>query len=314
MRARRGFALMASLWFMVAIAALSLEIASTGRDRRLAAANGVEEHQARSAALSGIDHARARLSRVAIEGGDRSSWRDARRLVDPWYSMRDSLAGSMGAQRYTVRMHDLGARLNLATATDADLRRYFNVLRIDAAHAEALIDALRDWTDADDHRRTSGAERDDYLRSGARDLPRNGPLASVRELLSVRGFSPELVARIEGDLAVRGTGQVNVNSAARSVLLALPGFTEAAADALVRLRETDGRVGGWADLVNAVPRQARAPLEAASVQLLPRLSYETRELLVESAGMVDGSPVVVRAEAVVVRGGTAVFVTWLEER
>lgn len=314
MRARRGFALMASLWFVVAIAALSLEIASTGRDRRLAAANGVEEQQARSAALSGVDHARARLSRVAIEGGDRSSLRDARRLVDPWHRMRDSLAGSMGAQRYTVRMHDLGARLNLATATDADLRRYFNGLRIDAAHAEALIDALRDWTDADDHRRTSGAERDDYLRSGARDLPRNRPLASVSELLSVRGFSPEVIARVEDDLAVRGTGQVNVNSAARSVLLALPGFTEAAADALVRLSETGGRVGGWADLVNAVPRQARAPLEAASVQLLPRLSYETRELLVESTGMVDGSPVAVRAEAVVVRGGTAVFVTWLEER
>lgn len=305
---------MASLWFMVAIAALSLEIANGGRARRLAAANGMEEQQARSAALSGVDHARARLSRVAAEGGDRSGWRDPRRLTDPWHSMWDSLGGAMGTARYAVRLHDLGARLNLATTSDAELRRYFAALRIDAARAESLIDALRDWTDADDVRRARGAERDDYLRMETRDLPRNAPLGSVGELLSVHGYSPDIVSRIAGDLAVRGTGQVNVNSAGRHVLLALPGFTDPAADALVRLREGGRRVGSWGELIDAVPRQARAPLEAASTQLLPRLAYETRELLVESVGTVEGSPVAVRLEATVVRGGTAVFVTWLEER
>jgi type II secretory pathway component PulK len=314
MRSRRGFALMASLWFMVAIAALSLEVANGAQNRRVAAANGLEEQRARSAALSGIDHARARLSRIIVEGGDRSSWRDPRNLTDPWHRVRDSLGGAVGDARYSVRLHDLGARLNLHHATDAELRRYFGALRIDASRAEALIDALRDWTDADDHRRLNGAERGEYLRAGARDLPRNAPLGSVDDLASINGFSKELLARMRDDLTVLGSGQVNVNTARRTVLLALPGFTEASVEALVRLRESQRHIASWSELVSAVPRQSRAPLEAAASQLLPRLAYVAREIWVESRGVVDGSPVVVAMDAVLVRGGQAVFVTWSETR
>jgi general secretion pathway protein K len=310
MRARKGFALMASLWLTVAIAALSLRVSTEARDFRLAAANSLEGQRAKAAAVSGVDHARARLSRIIVEGGDRRGWRDPQRLADPWFRLDTALASVLGDMRYEVRLHDLGGRLNVNRATDADLRRYFTGLRIDAARVEAMVQGIADWKDADDNRRTQGAERDEYLRGGAQTLPRNGGLASVEELTNVAGVSPELMRRVRSDFTVRGTGQINVNSASRSVLLSLPGFTEQAAEVIVREQEAGRRVPNWNALVNLVPRQARAPLEGASGQLISRVIYETREVGVESTGRVEGSPVEARTAAVLVRAGTNVFVTW----
>jgi general secretion pathway protein K len=310
MRTRGGFALMASLWLTVAIAALSLSISAEARDRRLTAANALEGQRARAAALSGVDHARARLARITVEGGDRRGWRDPRRLVDPWFRLDSALVAAVGDARYEVRLHDLGGRLHVNRATEPELRRYFTALRMDAWRAEALVQAIADWRDADDGPRVQGAERDEYLRAGAVALPRNAGFATVAELGAVNGMTPELLLRVEQDFTVLGTGQVNVNAASRAVLLALPGFTEAAADAVVRERDADRRIGSWNELVNAMPRNARAPLDAAAAQLLGRLSYETREVGAMSVGAIDGSPVRVSVEAVLVRAGEHVFVTW----
>ena len=49
MTTRRGFALMASVWLMVAIAAVAFEVSWLTRVRRLAAANVLEDTQARAA-------------------------------------------------------------------------------------------------------------------------------------------------------------------------------------------------------------------------------------------------------------------------
>ncbi len=50
MRQERGFALLAALWILVALSTLSLEVSLVARQRRLAAANRLEEVQARVAA------------------------------------------------------------------------------------------------------------------------------------------------------------------------------------------------------------------------------------------------------------------------
>lgn len=314
MRARKGFALVASLWLMVTIAALSLEISNSARNHRLGAANTLEMQQARAAAVSGVDHARARLARIIDEGGDRRSWRDPRHIADPWFSFDTVLVASSGRQRYTVRLHDLGSRLNVNTATEDELRRYFTALRTDAARVETVVQGILDWLDADDHRRLHGGERDDYLRAGSRALPRNAAVDGVEELAGVSGMTPALLRHARRDLTTLGTGRVNVNRASRPVLMSLPGFTEAAADELVRAAGGGRRIGSWTDLVNLVPRQARAPLQAASAQLLAKLTYETREVAAESIGTVDGSPVRAAVGATLVRAGSHVFVTWSVER
>jgi type II secretory pathway component PulK len=314
MRSRKGFALMAALWLMVAIAAVSLEISTQARDRRLAAANALETQRARSAAASGVDHARARLARLIAEGGSRRTWRDSSHAQDPWFSLDTLSQFAMGDERYTVRLYDLGARLNVNATSEADLRRYFEALGLDPARAETAADGILDWIDAGDVRRVRGAERTDYVAVGARDLPRDGPVDRVDELASVRGMTPELMARVRVDFSVMGSAQVNVNTASAAVLRALPGFTASSADVIVRWRSGGQRIGDWNELLNLVPRPARASLESSGGVLMARLAYDTREVGVESIGTVDGSPVRVVIEAQLVRGGTAVFVTWSAAR
>jgi general secretion pathway protein K len=310
---RRGFALMAALWLLVAISAVSLELSVLARSRRLAAANSLEGMRARAAAESGIEHARARLARRVVEGGDGGTWNDPVAILDPWHgvdsTLRDSVVMDDGAA-YRISVADLGAKLNLNQAGDDDLRRYFTAKSVDAVSADALAQAIADWRDADDFRRLRGAERDDYLKAEAPELPRNGPFESVDELRFVKGMTPGLLAKIRDDLTVFGSGLVNVNSANSAVLVSVPGITPLAAEIIVGARAAHRRIESIRQLTDLLPTQAREPLERAIASAAARLTFDTHEVEVRSEGWIVGSPVHVREEAVLVRGGSTAVVTW----
>ena len=312
---RRGFALIAAIWLVVAISSVSLEVALVTRDHRLATANRLEGASARAAAESGVEHARARLARVLVEGGDRHTWNDVQALVDPWHRLDGLLPDSivMGDATYRVTFVDLGARLNINKVGEADLRRLFAAERIDAAKADALAQTIMDWRDPDDFRRGHGAEQADYLKAGLAELPRNAPFESVDELRSVLGMSAEILDRFRDDFTVLGSGQVNINSAARAVLMALPGMTELGAQIIVRAQQARRRIASFQELSDLLPAEARDPLQRAMSELLPRVTFATTEVLVESEGQLAGSPVRARMEAVIARGGQTAFVVWRQE-
>ncbi len=56
---------------------------------------------------------------------------------------------------------------------------------------DEIADAILDWLDADDEAREYGAEIEYYSELNPPYVPKNGPLASVEELLLVRGMLPE---------------------------------------------------------------------------------------------------------------------------
>ena len=315
-RPRRGFALIAAVWLMVAMSAVGLEVALVARDHRLAAANALEGATVRAAAASGVEHARARLARALVEGGTRRSWNDVQSIVDPWHHLDGMMPDStvMGGGSYRVRLTDLGTRLDINSVTEADLRRFFVAQRIDAAQADALAQAMMDWRDADDFKRGRGAERDDYIKAQAAELPRNAPFESVDELLQVRGMSRAIFARVRNDMTTLGSGQINVNAAPREVLMALPGITELAAQIIVRAQQSRRRIGSLQELTDLLPAQARGPLQEQMAVMLPRVAFATTEVLVESDGRLAGSPAHSEMEAVIARGGQTAFVVWRQER
>ena len=310
-RGERGFALVAAMWLLVALSIVGLELAREGRARRLAAANVLEASQARAAARAGLEHVRSRLAWRAARA-EQGAFGSARAVLDPWAGL-DSMPFepvALGAARYAVRIRDVGTALHLNRASEDEVRRLFVALRVDAGEADRLAQAILDWRDSDDLHRARGAEREAYERAGAAELPRNGPFQALSELLAVRGTTPDLYARVRPYLTLLGSGQVNLLAAERPVLLALPGMTEEAVEALLRLRRRGRALADVSGLGRELSPRARQVFDAALPELLGRTTVETREIEAVSEGWVPDGPIRVRAEGLFARSRGAVFFVW----
>jgi len=311
MRSRRGFALLASVWLMAAIAAVALEVSLLTRVRRLATANVIEDEQARAAAAAALEHARAQLARALAEAGAPN----AVSAADPWRlaaGSRDTVR--LDGESYVFDVRDDGATLDANRAGEEEIGRLFAACGADAAAASSAAQRIADWKDADQHRRSQGAERAEYLAAGVRVLPRDGPVQRVSELNDVLGLPAGPWACVRSALTVGGTGQVNVNSAPREVLRALPGISAASAEAIVASRRDGAPISNFQEFVARMPPALRDEALRASDRLLPWLAYDTYAVRVHAVGWVPGSPVRVTATALMVRGGGSVFVQWREFR
>jgi len=134
---------------------------------------------------------------------------------------------------------------------------------------------ILDWQDTDNDTNPEGAESDFYETLEPPCIAKNGPILSLRELLYVRNISydvylgrklyrnvfldripnedPSVLFDVDkhgSDLGlidiftVYGTGQININTAPRVILAALPGLDEATAEAILSHRSgEDGRPG-----------------------------------------------------------------------
>jgi len=311
-RSVRGFALLSALWLLVALSALALEVSVVARHRRLIVANTLESVRGERAAASGVEHERARLARLPVRGGDGASWNGAGSAVDPWQHAGSSATDTVALGDdafYAVASVDVGTLVNINVVDEVGLTRFLTASSIDPMTADAFAQAIMDWRDADDFRRLRGAERDDYIKNGARELPSNGPFEAADQLRFVRGMSRSILSHIEPQLTVFGSGQVNVNKASEPVLLSLPGMTTLAAAAIAGAQRGHRRIENLRQLLDLLPVPARMALEQNPIGAA-RLAFETHELELRSVGWLKGSPVRVHETALVTRIGTTPLVTW----
>lgn len=311
-RRARGFALMSALWLVVALSTLALELSVIARHRRLAVANTLESVRAELAAVSGIEQERGRLALLLAQGNERSSSIDAAAFVDPWWpaetGARDTTTLGDGAA-YTVTVADIGAMVNVNLVDEAGLERFLIALSVDPITADALAQAIMDWRDADDFRRLRGAERNDYIKDGARELPSNTPFESVDELRFVHGMTQSIFGKVASRLTVFGAGEIEVNKASEAVLLSVPGMTSLAAAVIDDAQRRRRRIENLRQLMDMLPLTARTALEQNPMGVA-RLTFEAHELEVRSLGWVKGSPIRVTEAAVLTRMGTTPVVTW----
>ena len=309
MRKRQGFALMAALWLIVIIGATSYELSVRSRARRLAAANSLERIQGMAAAEGAIETVRAQLEErlarpLQVTVGTQ--------VPDQWSGLRafrpDTI--TIGDERAMAIVRDGGALLQINRASEDDLRRLLAAIPLDAGLADQLAQRIMDWRDGDDQRRARGAEREEYVRTGARRLPANADFTSVADLRDIEGMTPALFARIGPYITVRGTGQVNVNTAPGPVLYSLPGFGDEIVATILQNQRAGVPFRSLDDLNARLSSGARASLLGASSELATRITFETREILVEATGWLAHSPVRVREEAMFVRAGDAIFTQW----
>jgi general secretion pathway protein K len=293
-RPRRGVALFTALWLVVVIGIVGLQFSLEARERRLAAANGVEIAQSRAAALAGVEHAQARLERLARRALLLPTGSAVLRSSDPWLGV-DTLVridGDVRGARYEVRVRVAGSTLDPNRATEEQLRLLLTRLGFDYGVSDGLAQCIVDWRDPDDMHRNRGAEIDYYIAAGRMILPRDAPFQDVPELLHVMGMTQEIYDSIAPFLSIESTAQINVNTAPPAVLATLPGFSDATVAAIMRLREAGGRIAGLPDLRTLVG----GDLTARNV------TFDARSVIVTSTGWNQGGRTPYRIEAMIERG------------
>lgn len=301
---RRGFALLAALWLVMAIAAVALEFGLQAHDRSVTAINVAERMQAAAAANAGIETTRSRLDRLmeGKSGGDR--FVAGIDTADPWAQAPYLLSGGarVGNAAFAVTVRDAGDLLNVNLLGEDEWRAFLASLGEDYDTADRIAQAITDWRDHDDDPRPRGAERAQYARLGRLVLPANRNFASVADLRDVVGVTPELYARIAPYLSVGTDGTVNVNTADAAVLRTLPGFTDDVVSAVLEQRSGDTPLRSMQQLLRSLPTETRSALVKHLNELSGRAAFRTQAVLVHSVGWAPGRHIRVVSDALLVRG------------
>lgn len=145
----------------------------------------------------------------------------------------------LGEARVRVSMADESAKIDLNDGSPLLLKGMFLSQGLSDAESTQLVDAIQDWRDSDSLARPNGAEEEYYREAGLPQRPANAPFQTIEELRLVRGVTPELFRRIEPMITIysRQSG-INLNTAARAVLMSIPGISAGQVDAYISARES----------------------------------------------------------------------------
>ena len=248
----RGSILLLVVWAVTLLSLFAVSVAS-----QASFAFGLTERLSDRLRASYVARGAAQYAAAALEMDDSApdgfveAWSDApgwfldHPLGDGVFRIRAEEPGANGQPRYGLTDED--RYLNLNTAPRDMLQRFFPLAGgLREEEAASLAAAIEDWRDQDDTPVPGGAEHSYYL--GLEDAYdcKNGPFESVEELRLVRGMSPALYRMLEPHLTVYGSGQLNVNTAGRTALLAL-GLNELGADGVLFYRAGEDNVEGTGD-------------------------------------------------------------------
>ena len=256
MTPRRGVALLAALWLVVAIAAVALQFSLEAHERRTVGILASERGQQRALATGALALMRARMDqalRLAPTGNNVAILRAS----DPWLDVDSSFSGPVlvDSMEVDVVAHDLGEKLNINTLNENEIRTFFSFLLGDFTKATQLSQTILDWRDTDTIPRPSGAERDAYIKEERLALPTNSQFRELEDLQNVMGMTPEIYAQAAPYLTIRGSGQVNVNVAPVPVLRALPGMTDATLNRILMLRSQGRRIRDASEIFPTLQQQ-----------------------------------------------------------
>ena len=187
-RAQRGSVLLIVLWMLIVLGVIGLSYSFSVRTQLQITQRARGKTEAYWAARAGVEQARALLAAI-----------DLTMLIDtdPIFDEPEAFAEQrVGAAIFTIMAPPIGfneaARFGLIDEA--------SLININTADEETLLElpgiteemaqSLLDWRDSDDFPLPLGAEDDYYLSLEDPYPARNGPLASVRELMRLRGWAP----------------------------------------------------------------------------------------------------------------------------
>ena len=264
--------IVATLWSLTVLAAISISLAFTGNIAYRLAQNSF--HVAYDNALA---DAAVNLAVLALL----DPRTDSRRLINAVDQKID-----LGGASIRIRIQDELGKIDLNQTDGSTLVKLFQSTGIDPAAAEALVDKVLDWRDASPFKRVNGAKADEYRAAGYDYLPRNGPFQSVDELTLVMGMTRDLYKRVEPALTVYSGRQfVDPQFATPEVLAALPSLADAHAAAA---GQSTGAATGAP--MSAIPGNAINVFKGRAFTIDTEISRSTDVARHHSAFRLTGNP------------------------
>jgi general secretion pathway protein K len=244
-----GVALITTLLAISFLVAVTVQLMITV-DRQVSVST-VQREQVRldSMILAGLH-----LARAALLADQQENKFDSPQ--DGWAAFdQDKIQALAGDVDLRITVTDLSGRLQVNALGKETSKKYREIwLRFllsgrfaveNEEDANALLDALEDWIDADDRERPQGAEEPYYRSLNPPYSCRNGKMPYPEELLMVKGMTPKIVFGDQDHdgiiyyITVMGDdGKINLNTAPLPVLQALsPEMTPKLAQDLIEFRE-----------------------------------------------------------------------------
>lgn len=223
---QKGISLIIVLWMLVILTIIALAFGQNVRTEVTLAGNYQNQAKAQALAEAGIWRATAMaLNKAATQHeGERIHF-------DGHIYQLDSQHGEL-----EVSLQSSSGLIDLNRSPEALIRGLITTIA-DSEQAETITDSLLDWRDEDDLKRLSGAERKDYISAGKAYFPKNGPMNSVAELARTYGMTDGLYQQLVPLTTVySGQARIDINTAPKKVLLALPGMTMATVESILTAR------------------------------------------------------------------------------
>jgi type II secretory pathway component PulK len=200
---------------------------------------------------------------------------------------------------FEVKVLSEGGRFNINTLILQQdkplLTSIFCDWGLELKDAQAVMDALIDWVDADDDVGLNGAEKKDYEQAGRINQPFNRPFYDINEMRLVRGM--DLVETVRPDwrnwFTVWSGGALDLNEASAELIATA---VECTVEQAVIIPETVCGPDGQRDTIDDVPFQsAAAALDLLGIRtdarpdLAKRFTVNDTTTRIESTGYAAGA-------------------------
>lgn len=267
---QRGIALLIVLWVMTILTVMAFSFSLLTRAEGYGTLTFKEGLEKKLLAEGGIDRGITEIFYRAVNRNQTLTLEGR----EPWKLDGTPYTVDLGTGGCAVRVIDESGKISLNGLTDSSGIILKNLLirqGVSSEDADIIVDSILDWKDADDLHRLSGAESDYYQSLRRPYKARNADFETLDELILVRGMTPEILygtGKTKGIIhfltAYGKTARINVNSAPRDVLAALPGMDSEMADRLIEFR-TSAEIRGEGDISGL--------LGAAYPQMAPYVSF-----------------------------------------
>lgn len=235
-RQQAGIALIMVLGLVIFLTLIALPFSESQRVSTQVASNTLGSATSQAAAdgaanrmVYELSRARSADAQIALQ-----QWK-ADGLVHSWVENGTTMAVSAKSET---------AKIDLNFGAEAVLKRVFTFGGATDEEADAVVSAVKDWTDADNLKRPNGAEADDYKTAGKKVLPSNDFFVAIEELQNVMGMTPKLYNAVAPLLTVHGRSPgVDPQSASAQILGLIPGIDATQAQTWVEQRDQALREG-----------------------------------------------------------------------